>query len=109
MAFEGEALADESRLLSDSLRLRSLSTGDTFSFMGDVDPPFNLSIASSIPIFDRASEPFLGSILGDWDKASACAADILAAMGVLAGDDLVGDIDLARSVVQMVSLVSEAS
>lgn len=64
MAFEGEALADESPLLSSSLLLCSLSTGDIFSFIGDVGPLLNFSIASSFPNA-RASEPLPGSIFGD--------------------------------------------
>ncbi len=108
MAFEGETLPGESRLLSGSLILRSLSTGDIFSFMGDIEPPVNLSITSPITISGRASEPLPGSICKAWDKVSPCAAEILAAVGVLAGDDFVGEIDLARSVVLMVSLVLKA-
>jgi hypothetical protein len=46
-----------------------------------------------------------GSILGDnvWDKVLACSTDTLDVVGVFEGEDLVGEMDLARSVLLIVS------
>ena len=98
------------RLKSDSVMARSVSKGEVFSFVGDVEP-INRSIASSLtPISRRGSLSPFDSIFGDnvWDRALGGTADDLDAVGVLAGEDLVGEMDLARSGCLIVSQVSQS-
>jgi len=73
--------------------------GVEFSFVGDVGEPIDRSSASSTAVSRRGSAPFPGSIVGDsdWDRAPCWAAEVLDVVGVFEGEDLVGDIDLARS------------
>ena len=110
MALEGEAFMETFRLESDSVMTRSATNGEAFSFVGDDEAPVSLSIASLIPFSCCESESPRGSIFGenDWAKVSACVPVILDAIGVLAGEDLAGEIDLARSEVLIVSCASKA-
>ena len=61
--------------------------------------PVNRSIASSTAASRRASEAESGLNLGEGgcERPLACAAEIRDAVGVFAGEDFVGEIDLARS------------
>jgi hypothetical protein len=91
MALEGEALMEATRF--NPAMSFSISIGAVFSFAGEVEVAI---IASSPEMSRRASESCCrGSILGD--KELACRRDTLDVFGVLEGDDLVGEIDLARS------------
>jgi hypothetical protein len=95
----GDILIVSSCCLSESLTSRPPFMGVEFSFVGDVGEPINLSIASSIAASRRGSESFAGSIVGvrDCDRAPCWATEVLDVVGVFEGEDLVGDIDLARS------------
>ena len=97
MALEGEALIDATRLRPAISR--SISIGGPFSFEGEVEVAV---IASSADMARRASGSSCcvsRSTLGDdvCDEVPACTTDILDAFGVFEGDDLVGEMDLARS------------
>lgn len=99
MALEGEALFEVLCLASDSGATRDIPKGEEFSFVVDVEPPVNLSIASSTPMPCCASDCVCGSILeeNDSERGFVCTTDVRALVGVFAGEDFVGDIDLARS------------
>jgi hypothetical protein len=106
MALEGEALIEETRL-SPEISL-SMSMGAVFSLVGDVEVPVNRFIASSTTISRCAPESSrggVGSILGDnvRDKEFACSTETLDVVGVFEGEDLVGEMDLARSELHLVS------
>lgn len=102
MALEGEALIEATRLRPAISR--SISIGEAFSFEGEVELP---AIASSTDMSRRASDSCCGSgsTLGAnvCDKVLVCTTDILDVFGVFEGDDLVGEIDLARSIQLIVS------
>lgn len=96
MALEGEALIEET-LLRPAISL-SISMGAVYSLVGEVE----------VPMSRRASESSrcgAGSILGDsvWDKELACSTATLDVVGVFEGEDLVGEMDLARSELHLVS------
>ena len=65
-----------------------------FSFVGELEEPVNLSIASSTPASRRGSDD-IGDC--DWERALVFTWEIREAVGVFAGEDFVGEIDLARS------------
>lgn len=92
----GDALVETELLTSGSEMSRPPSNGELFSFVGDVEEP---SIAS-IVLFCRGSKACWGFIAEDIDsdRPLACAARAEYRLGVFAGDDFVGEIDLARSV-----------
>lgn len=71
------------------------SPGVEFSFVGE---PVNRDIASS-KAASRGSESARGLIVGvfDCERVFDCAVDIRDVVGVVEGEDLVGEMDLARS------------
>ena len=86
----------------------SISIGAVFSLVGEVEVPVNCSIASLTIVSRCGSESCscrVGSILGDnvWDKELACTTETLDVVGVFDGEDFVGEMDLARSELHMVS------
>ena len=106
IALEGEVLMEET-LLRPAMSL-SISMGAVFSLVGEVEVPVNRSIASSTIMSRLASESSpcgVGSILEGsvLDKELACSTETLDVVGVFEGEDLVGEIDLARSELHLVS------
>ena len=89
IAFEGESFVGELRLLSESILTRP-----SFSLVGE---PVKRDIASSISA-SRGSESARGCIVGRvvCDRLLGCV-DIRDVVGVVDGDDLVGEIERARS------------
>jgi len=73
--------------------------------LGEVEP-VNLSIASSTAVSRRDSDSSRGLIFGESVKLGEWVADSLDVVGVFAGEDFVGEIDLARSVVVKFSELS---
>ena len=73
----------------------AISDWGELSLVGEVTCPVNLSIALSDAVSRCDSGCGVGSIAGD--ILLSWKVDTLETVGVFAGDDLVGDIDLARS------------
>jgi hypothetical protein len=104
MALEGETLVEATRF-RPAMSL-SMSIGALFSLVGDVEVPVNRSIASlTITSRCEVSRGGAESSLGDkvWDKELVCSTETLEVVGVFEGEDLVGEIDLARSESRLVS------
>jgi hypothetical protein len=99
IAFDGDALTEIFLIRSDSEITRSSSNGAVFSFVGEFVVPANLSISSPTAVSRRDSEAHSGLIWGDkdWKMPLAWATEIRDTVGVFAGEDFVGEIDLARS------------
>lgn len=95
-AFEGDDFMGDIRFEPDSANSRSSSNGTWFSFVGELD---SLSIALSIAESRRASKSPFASNFGveAADRALPDATDARDMVGVFAGEDFVGDMDLARS------------
>lgn len=91
IALDGEAFIETGR----SFSVRE----GPFSFVGEAETPVNRSIASLIDVSRPTPKFVCGSIVGEivWDKLLGSSVDCLVAVGVLAGEDFVGEIDLARS------------
>jgi hypothetical protein len=67
IAFDGVAFTEIFLMRSDSEITRSPSNGAVFSFVGELETPVNLSIASPTPVSRRESELDSESSLGDSD------------------------------------------
>lgn len=103
IALDGEAFAEYIRFVPESTEPLSPSNGLPFSFVGEpfgeADRPVKRSNAPPRAASRRFSRPSGRSIAGDKvsDKLLGFVADIFDAVGVFAGEDLVGDIERARS------------
>lgn len=98
MALEGEGFIEVFCLNSGSEITRTASEGAVFSFDGEIEP-VSRSIASSTALSRRGANSAFALIFGDCVRNKEFLGNSAAreAVGVLAGEDLVGEIDRARS------------
>ena len=94
IALDGEAFI---RFKAGSTFSRSASEEGNLPFEGDAGDPIKRSIASSVAMSRRLSSFGVSIRREASDKLLGCVADILEFVGVFEGEDLVGEIDRARS------------
>lgn len=103
MALEGDAFNGTFGFGSGSATARVASGREVFSLVGDVEP-ISRSIASSTALSRRDSGSACAPAWGEWvcesalvDATEAREARGVLAVGVVAGEDFVGEMDRARS------------